>query len=85
MFELKNAILMDSDYEKYIIDYVKNSPGRYSPEDIIKQIRSHGIDIGEDDPGLARARNIFFKILRDNKIIIKPKNSIFGYDRCFPV
>lgn len=71
----------------YIVELVGNHPGRFTPTDVIKELRLHCISVGRKDPGLAKARRAFAKAVRTARISIGSKGSYFCLqcsDRCYP-
>ena len=71
----------------YIVELIRNHPGKYTPADVIKKLRLYAIETGSGDPGLAYARNYLSKAIKTNKICIRDRKTCFGVkirNRCYP-
>lgn len=75
------------EYTQFILNLVSENPGKYSPDDLIREVRMHGIDSGQGDPGLVTARGYVEEAIMTGKINVHDKVLALGYSfgkRCYP-
>ena len=77
---------MMSEDAKLVIGFVKEKPGQYSPTDLIKKLRLHYIDNGQDDPELVNASSSVEDAINSGQIETRDEGVALGteMERVYP-